>query len=128
MKSDMKAAMPPMEMDIRIFSYRGDGPVAATASVTLNGCFAVRDVRIMEGKNGPFISMPRRKVNGEYRDICFPCTKEFKQRFDQAVLGAYEQTQSQNIREASKPQESQEPQESPEPQRGQEESSPTMAM
>ena len=25
-----------------------------------------------------------------YKDICFPCTKEFKQEFDQAVLGAYQ--------------------------------------
>lgn len=40
MKNDMKAAVSPMEMDVRIFPYRGDGPVAAIASVTLNGCFA----------------------------------------------------------------------------------------
>ena len=90
MKNDMKATVSPMEMDVRIFPYRGDGPVTATASVTLNGCFAVRDVRIMEGKNGLFVSMPRRKVNGEYRDICYPCTKDFKQQFDQKVLEAYE--------------------------------------
>lgn len=105
-----------MEMDVRIFPYRGDGPVAATASVTLNGCFAVRDVRIMEGKNGLFVSMPRRKVNGEYRDICYPCTKDFKQQFDQKVLEAYEQSQ---VQEAQK---------SPAPKEGQEENGPTMAM
>jgi len=46
MKNDMKAAVSPMEMDVRIFPYRGDGPVAAIASVTLNGCFAVRDVQL----------------------------------------------------------------------------------
>lgn len=122
MKNTTKTERPPAEMEVRIFPNRGDGPAAAFAAVTMNGCFAIRDIRIMEGKNGPFVSMPSRKVNGEYRDICFPCTKEFKQRFDQAVLGAYEQTQRQNIRE------SQEPQESPEPQEGQEESGPTMAM
>lgn len=122
MKNTTKTERTPAEMEVRIFPNRGDGPAAAFAAVTMNGCFAIRDIRIMEGKNGPFVSMPSRKVNGEYRDICFPCTKEFKQRFDQAVLGAYEQTQRQNIRE------SQEPQESPEPQKGQEESGPTMAM
>ena len=122
MKNTTKTERPPAEMEVRIFPNRGDGPAAAFAAVTMNGCFAIRDIRIMEGKNGPFVSMPSRKVNGEYRDICFPCTKEFKQRFDQAVLGAYEQTQRQNTRE------SQEPQESPEPQEGQEESGPTMAM
>lgn len=115
MKNDMKAAVSPMEMDVRIFPYRGDGPVAAIASVTLNGCFAVRDVRIMEGKNGLFVSMPSRKVKGEYRDICYPCTKDFKQQFDQKVLEAYEQAQ---VQEAQK---------SPDPE-GQEENGPTMAM
>ena len=115
MKNDMKAAVSPMEMDVSIFPYRGDGPVAAIASVTLNGCFAVRDVRIMEGKNGLFVSMPRRKVKGEYRDVCYPCTKDFKQQFDQKVLEAYEQAQVQEAQKAPNPE-------------GQEENGPTMAM
>ena len=103
MKNDMKAAVSPMEMDVRIFPYREDGPVAAIASVTLNGCFAVRDVRIMEGKNGLFVSMPSRKVKGEYRDICYPCTKDFKQQFDQKVLEAYEQAQVQEAQKSPGP-------------------------
>ena len=115
MKNDMKAAVSPMEMDVRIFPYRGDGPVAAIASVTLNGCFAVRDVRIMEGKNGLFVSMPSRKVKGEYRDICYPCTKDFKQQFDQKVLEAYEQAQVQEAQKAPNPE-------------GHEEHGPPMAM
>ena len=41
--------------------------------------------------------MPSRKVQGEYRDVCFPCTKEFKQQFDRQVLDAYTQTQAQNM-------------------------------
>ena len=82
-------AATPMELDVRIYPYRGEGPAVATASVTLNNCFAIRDVRIMEIKNGLFVSMPSRKVNGEYMDLCFPCTAEFKKAFDQAVLDAY---------------------------------------
>ena len=30
-----------------------------------------------------------------YKDICFPCTKEFHQQFHQAVLDAYQQTLAQ---------------------------------
>ena len=82
-------AATPMELEVRIYPYRGEGPTVATASVTLNNCFAIRDVRIMESKNGLFVSMPSRKVNGEYMDLCFPCTAEFKKSFDKAVLDAY---------------------------------------
>jgi stage V sporulation protein G len=73
--------------------------VKATASVDINGQFAVRSVKVMEGSNGLFVSVPSYKNgNGEYKDIAFPCTKEAKAAFDKAVMGANEQalTQSQS--------------------------------
>ena len=79
----------PMQINVKIYRPSVKGPILADASVNLNGCFAVRGVQVKAGKNGPFVSMPSRQVKGEYRDICFPCTPEFKQSFDQAVLEAY---------------------------------------
>ena len=79
----------PMQIHVKIYRPSAKGPILADASVNLNGCFAVRGVQVREGKTGPFVSMPSRQVRGEYRDICFPCTPEFKQTFDQAVLDAY---------------------------------------
>ena len=79
----------PMQINVKIYRPSVKGPILADASVNLNGCFAVRGVQVKEGKNGPFVSMPSRQVRGEYRDICFPCTPDFKQSFDQAVLDAY---------------------------------------
>lgn len=90
---------PPMQYDVKINSIRLEGSLLATASVNLNGCFAIRGIKIMDSEHGPFVSMPRYKANsGEYRDICFPCTKEAHAAFTSAVLGAYEQalTQSQS--------------------------------
>lgn len=85
----------PMELDVKIHALRTDGKVLANASVTLNGCFAVRGVKIMDGPKGPFVSMPSYKSGGEYRDICFPCTKDFLQQFHQAVPDAYQQQLAQ---------------------------------
>ena len=79
----------PMEVHVKIYRPSVKDPILADASVNLNGCFAIRGIQVREGKNGPFVSMPSRQVRGEYRDICFPCTAEFKQAFDQAVLSAY---------------------------------------
>ena len=42
-----------------------------------------------------FVSMPSYKSGNEYKDYCFPCTKEFKREFDEAVLDAYHQQLSQ---------------------------------
>ena len=80
----------PMKVDVKINTLRTDGPVLANASVNLNGCFAIRGVKVIDSEKGPFVSMPSRQVKGEYRDVCFPCTKEFKQAFDQTVLEAYQ--------------------------------------
>jgi len=84
-----------MQMDVRIHSLHTDGPVLADASVTLNGCFAVRGVRVIDSENGPFISMPGYKGRDGYKDVCFPCTKEFHREFQQAVLDAYQQAMTQ---------------------------------
>jgi len=92
------AQTPPMKVDVKINSIRPEGSLKAIASVNLNDCFAIRNVKIMEGSNGLFAAMPSyRAGNGEYKDICFPITKEFRQQFNDAVVSAYQQalTQSQ---------------------------------
>ena len=81
---------PPIHVDVRIHSIKTQGNVLANATANLNGCFAIRGIRVMDGKNGPYVAMPDYKSGDSYKDICFPCTKEFKQEFDQAVLGAYQ--------------------------------------
>ena len=85
--------------DVKIHSIHPEGTMRANASVNIYGDFAVRGVKVMEGAKGLFVSMPSYKAgNGEYKDICFPVTKEFREQLNQAVLDAYHQalTQSQN--------------------------------
>ena len=84
-----------MKIDVKIHALHTEGSRLADASVSLNDCFAIRGVRIINGSNGPFVSMPSYKSGNEYRDICVPCTKEFKQEFDRAVLDAYQQQLAQ---------------------------------
>ena len=80
-----------MKIDVKIHALRTEGSRLADASVSLDDCFAIRGVRIINGSNGPFVSMPSYRSGDQYRDVCFPCTKEFKQEFDRAVLDAYQQ-------------------------------------
>lgn len=84
-----------MPMSIKVYPVERPGALAAMASVVLDGCFAVRDIRIMRGRKGLFVVMPSTKYKKGYRDVCFPCTKEFKQRFDRKILEAFRQTQAE---------------------------------
>ena len=81
----------PTVVTARINAVHPSGPVLATASINLNGCFAIRGVKIIAGENGPFVSMPSYKAGNGYKDVCFPCTKEFHDQFQMVVLDAYQQ-------------------------------------
>lgn len=48
-----------MKIDVRINSLTPrEGNVKAIASANLDDCFAVKNIRVVEGKNGLFVSMP----------------------------------------------------------------------
>jgi stage V sporulation protein G len=86
-----QASQLPVQYDVRINSLNTSGNRLATASVNINGQFAIRGVKVMSGQNGTFVSMPSYKTADGYHDYCFPCTKEAKVEFDRAVIGAYQQ-------------------------------------
>ena len=68
-----------------------DSRMKGIASVLIDDCFAVQDIRIIEGDNGLFIAMPSRKTaTGGYRDIAHPINAETRKMFEDAVLEAYE--------------------------------------
>lgn len=79
--------------DVRVNTFESNSNVKAYASVTLCECFAINGIKIVEGKNGLFVSMPQRLTgkgrNGGYKDICFPITKEFRDELCTAILDEY---------------------------------------
>jgi stage V sporulation protein G len=100
----------PMKVDVKIGSIRPEGSIKAYASVNLNGCFAIRNVKVLDSTKGLFVSMPSyRAGNGEYKDICFPVTKEFREQLNTAVLDAYKQALVQTQSQAAPKQASEAP-------------------
>lgn len=85
----------PTQVTVKISSLRTTGSTLATASVDLNGVFAVRGVKVVQGAEGPFVSMPSYKTSDGYKDVCFPVTKEFREHLHTAVLDAYRQAMTQ---------------------------------
>lgn len=63
----------------------------AVASVVIDGCFVLHDIKIIQGKAGLFISMPSRKTpEGHYRDIAHPLDTETRELFSDTILKEYE--------------------------------------
>jgi stage V sporulation protein G len=77
--------------DIRIRRVNSDGKLKAYVTVTLDDCFVVHNVKIIEGKNGVFIAMPSRKTkSGEYKDVAHPINSDFRTELQDSILQAYE--------------------------------------
>ena len=62
--------------EIRI-SLRDDNKLKAFASITLDNCFVIRGLKIIEGAKGVFVAMPSRKrPDGTYQDVAHPINNE----------------------------------------------------
>lgn len=82
--------------DVRVRKASGlEGKVKAYCSVVFDNMFVVHDLRVVEGVNGVFVAMPRRKTGeGEYRDLAHPITAEARDLIQKVVLGAYNEAES----------------------------------
>lgn len=78
----------------KLFTGRTDNLKAASNIVLEDGegeRFIIKNVRIVEGDHGLFMSLPsRRNVNGEYKEMCYPLSATLRKRMSEAVLSAYE--------------------------------------
>lgn len=77
--------------DVRIrFVKKEDSKLKAVASITIDDCFVVHDIKIIDGNDGPFIAMPSRKTNdGEFKDIAHPLNTETLEELKNVILAAY---------------------------------------
>ncbi len=77
--------------DVKIRKTFEEGPMKAVASVTLDGAFAIHDIKLIAANEKYFIVMPSKKVaDGTYRDICHPINADFRTQLEASVLEAYE--------------------------------------
>ena len=77
--------------DVRIrLVNKEDNKLKAVASMTIDECFVIHDIKIIEATEGAFIAMPSRKTNdGEYKDIAHPLNTETRELIKEAILTAY---------------------------------------
>jgi len=75
--------------DVRVYPVR-DEKVRAFISIVFDRCFMVNDIKVIQGKDGLFVSMPSRKrKSGEFKDVAHPLNSETRKWVEERILGVY---------------------------------------
>lgn len=87
--------------EVRLRLVKEPGRLKAAASVTIDGCFVVHDLRVVENDDGLFLAMPNKRIHtGEYRDIAHPINNETRDYIAKLVIDKY----NEELERASAPQ------------------------
>ncbi len=74
---------------VKVFPVHED-KLKAFVSIVIDNCFMVNDIKIIQGKDRLFLSMPsRRKKTGEFKDVAHPLNEETRSLLEDRVLEEY---------------------------------------
>jgi stage V sporulation protein G len=76
--------------EIKVFPV-DEEKLKAFVSIVLDQCFMVNDIKVIQGRDGFFISMPsRRKRNGRFKDVAHPLNNETRRMIEDQILAEYQ--------------------------------------
>ena len=74
-----------------------DSAVKANVNLTIDNAFVVKNLTIVQGRNGMFLNMPHHKSNevgadgkAVYKDDAFPLSKNLRDKMQEAAIESYE--------------------------------------
>jgi len=83
--------------EVRVFPVEEER-LKAYATITLDHCFLVRDLKIIHGNKGLFVAMPSKKrKDGTYQDTAHPLNRDTRRMIEDAVLGEYDRLKSDEV-------------------------------
>ncbi len=86
--------------EIRVFPVDED-KLRAYVTITFDHCFVVRDLKIIRGTSGLFVSMPsKRRKDGTYKDIAHPLNNETRRMIEEKIIAHYEKVLAEAGRQA----------------------------
>lgn len=76
--------------EVRVHPVNED-KLKAYVTITLDGCFVVRDLKVIHGATGLFVAMPaKRRKDGTFKDIAHPLNMETRQMMERVILSEYD--------------------------------------
>jgi len=87
--------------EVRLKIIDNDRAVKAIGSFTLDDAFVVKNIRVMEDRNGHhFVAFPSKaKADGTYEDVAFPLSKELYAHITGVILGKYKELAKEQLQE-----------------------------
>ena len=96
-KNAINSKEPEVRVAVTPFEREGSN-IRGLVRICFEDSFIVNNASVIKGKEKEFVSMPSyltsksgKDGKGQYQDICFPVTKEFRQKLYDAVLECYRQ-------------------------------------
>lgn len=104
----MKSAIEMPGFSVTVSPYERDGSnIKGLARIYIEESFIVNNVNILQGKENIFVSMPAYKTKqideqGKpmYQDVCYPVTKEFREKLYAEIVKEYEQAKEKSQNQA----------------------------
>jgi stage V sporulation protein G len=79
--------------EVKVYPVKEGGRLKAYATVVFDNCFIIRDLKVIEGDKGLFLSMPsRRRKDGSFRDIVHPLDSSTRKMIEDAVINEFQKT------------------------------------
>ena len=79
---------------------KDDSKLKAIASIIVDDCFVIHDIKVIEGNDEVFIAMPSRKTpDGEFKDIAHPINAEMREMLQKSILEKYEESLNEIVPE-----------------------------
>jgi DNA-binding cell septation regulator SpoVG len=100
------AEMPEFSVTVTPFEREGSN-IRGLARVYFDDSFIVNNVSILQGKEKLFVAMPSYKTKqvdeqgkAVYQDVCYPVTKEFREKLYSEIVSQYQQAKTKNEEKA----------------------------
>lgn len=106
LRNESVQEMPEFSVTVTPFEREGSN-IKGLARIYFENSFIVNNVNILQGKEKIFVSMPSYKTKqvdekgkAVYQDVCYPVTKEFREKLYNEIISEYEKAREKNHEKA----------------------------
>lgn len=79
--------------DVTLKILNNDSTIKAIASMTIDNCFVVHNLKVLDVDGNVFVAMPSKKLaDGTFKDVAHPINKETRSTVEMAILDKYYET------------------------------------